>query len=74
MQLFPPQTTHYLPLTLLLPLQMAGISPLHLLLLAFILLLIPTTTHNYCNAAVSILVAPLILLMNLYDTSLILYE
>jgi hypothetical protein len=74
MQLFPPQTTHYLPLTVLLPLQLAGVSSLHLLLLAFILLLVPNTTQNYCNAAASILVTPLILLINLYDTSLIIYE
>ena len=74
MQLFPPQNTHYFPLLILIPLQLVGISLPHLLLVALVLLLIPNTTQNYCNAAVSVLVIPLILLMNLYDTSLIIYE
>ena len=74
MQLFPPQTTHYLPLLLLLPLQLASASLPHLVLLAFNLLLRPNTTQNYCNAAASLLVSPLILLLNFYDASLLIYS
>ena len=74
MQLFPPQTTHYLPLLLLLPLQLASASLPHLVLLAFSLLLRPNTTQNYCNAAASLLVSPLILLLNFYDASLLIYS
>jgi len=74
MQLFPPQTNHYFPLLLLLPMQLASASLPHLLLLAFNLLLRPNTTQNYCNAAVSLLLTPLILMLNLYDASLIIYS
>ncbi len=74
MQLFPPQTTHYFPLLALLPLQLASASLPHLLLLALNLLLRPNTTQDYCNAATSILLTPLILLLNLYDASLLIYS
>lgn len=73
MQLFPSQTNHYLPLVVLLPLQLAGLSLAHLALLGFLLLLRPNTTQNYCNAAVSILIVPIILLLNIYDASVVIY-
>jgi hypothetical protein len=74
MQIFPPQRIHYLPLLVLLPLALATASPSHLALLTFLMLLRPTTTQNYCNAAVSLLLTPLLLLLNLHDASRIIYE
>ena len=69
MQVFPPQPTHYLPLASLLIFNLAQPSLSHLSLLAFLLLLRPTTTQNYCNAAVSILLTPILLLYNIRDCS-----
>ena len=69
MQVFPPQHHHYLPLASLFILNLAQPSVPHTVLFAFLLLLRPSTTQNYCNAAVSIIICPLILLLNIYDCS-----
>lgn len=74
MQLFPPQPTHYLPLSILFLLRLADTSATHLSLLALQLLLRPNTTQNYCNAAVSLLLTPLIFLLNLDQISSIIYS
>jgi len=73
MQPFPSQPTHYLPLLSLFFLNMAGASLSHQCLLAFQLLLRPSITQNYCNAAVSIILTPLILLFNLHDCSSVIF-
>jgi hypothetical protein len=73
MQLFPSQPTHYLPLLSIFLLNMAGASLSHQSLLAFQLLLRPTTTQNYCNAAVSIVLTPLLILLNLHDSSSVIF-
>ena len=74
MQLFPPQPNHYLPLLALFPLALSGSSLPHLSLLALQILLRPTTTQNYCNAAVSFALAPFLLILNLIQISSILYS
>ena len=74
MQVFPPQPNHYLPLASILLLSFAGASLGHLSLLALLILLRPTTTQNYCNAGVSIILCPIILLYNAYDYSVCLYS
>lgn len=65
MQLLPPQPNHYLPLMVLFLFSVSGSSLAHMSLLALQLLLRPNTTQNYCNAAMSMVVAPLVLLLNL---------
>lgn len=74
MQLFPPQPTHYLPLLLLLPLSLSGASLVHQSLLGMQLLLRPTTTQNYCNAAVSFGLVPFLVILNLMQMSSVLYS
>jgi hypothetical protein len=65
MQLLPPQPTHYLPLLALVPLTFSGSSVAHLSLVGLQVLLRPSTTQNYCNAALSVMLTPLLLLLNL---------
>lgn len=74
MQPFPPQPLHYLPLLAIFALNLAGASLSHLVLMVLLVLLRPTTTQNYCNAAVSILSIPLLLLFNVYDNSSVIYS
>ena len=74
MQVFPPQRNHYLPLASIFVLNLAGPSVAHLTVFGFLLLLRPTTTQNYCNAAVSLLLCPLILLYNIYDCSVCIFR
>ena len=74
MQILHPQPLHYTPLLSLFFLNLSGASLPHLSLLALQLLLRPTPTQNYCNAAISLLVTPLLLLLNLYDASRIVYR
>ena len=74
MQLLPPQTLHYYPLTGLFVLALAGGSTSHLVLLSLLILLKPTTTQNYCNAAVSLILVPLVLLLNIHDASRAIFE
>lgn len=74
MQILPPQYHHYLPLVVLLPLSLAETATAHLALLALQLLLRPSTTQNYCNAAASILLTPLLLLQNVMEASSVIYS
>ncbi len=74
MQFFPPQPTHYYPLLSLLPLALSGSSLPHLSLLALQFLLRPTTTQNYCNAAVSLSLVPFLMLLNLMQISSLFYS
>ena len=74
MQVFPPQPLHYTPLLLLIFLNLSGASLSHMLLLGLLILLKPTTTRNYCNAAVSVLLIPMLLFLNIYDSSQVIYK
>ena len=60
----PAEPTHYLPLTLLLPLGLAGAPAAHLAFLGFLIVLRPTTTGNYCNCLASMLLGGFLLLDN----------
>lgn len=74
MQVLPAQPLHYLPLFFLLPFQLASASTDHLLLLAFLVLLRPSSTRNYCNTAVSIFLSLLLLPLNIYDVSVVIFR
>ena len=64
MQPFPSQPSHYLPLALL-PFIASIVTVPHCLLLSLLILLRPHTTQNYCNAAASLFLSILLLLLNL---------
>lgn len=65
MQMVPAQPLHFLPLLSLLPLALASASPLHLFLLALLLLFRPAPSQNYCNAIASLFLSVLLVLDNL---------
>jgi hypothetical protein len=74
MQVVPPQPVQFLPLLALPPLALAGCPPLHLFLLALLLLLRPAPSENYCNALVSVLLCVLLGVDNLHVSSVLIWE
>jgi len=62
------------PLILIIPLFfIEEVTPLHLLLLKIIIIIRPNIIQNYCNAAISIILTIILILINLNETSVIIF-
>jgi hypothetical protein len=74
MQIVPTQPNHFLPLLAILPLTLAGTPPLHLFGFGALVLLQPSSTENYCNALVSVLLCVILAIDNLHVSSVLIWE
>lgn len=68
------QSSQLVPLLALIPLYFAKATPIHLLLFSVLIIIRPNIIQNYCNAAISIILTIILILINLSEASLIIFK